>query len=200
MTQESRQTSRRRGRFGTVLARLGQRREYGVAILLAATLAVVSWKNPAFVSATNSSDLLVQCAPVAIVGCELTFVIVTGEIDISVGSLMGLLAAVMGLACSPQHANWPVWLTVVVTLLAGAASGLVTGALVTFGRAPSIIVTLGMLTALRGLTELLMGGEWITDLPAGLRILGTRPLLGVPISVLVAAVVVAGSMLLAGPI
>jgi rhamnose transport system permease protein len=181
-----------------VLVRLAQRREYGVAVLLAATLAVVSWQNPAFLSAANLWDLLVQCAPAAIVGCGLTFVIVTGEIDISVGSLMGLLAAVMGLACSPQHAHWSVGLAVVVTIVAGTLSGLLTGALVTFGRAPSIIVTLGMLTALRGLTELLMGGEWITDLPAGLRLLGTGSLSGMPISVLVAAAVAAGSILFAG--
>ncbi|MEW6253547.1 MAG: ABC transporter permease, partial [Planctomycetota bacterium] len=69
--------------------------------------------------------------------------------------------------------------------------------LVAYGRAPSIIVTLGMLTALRGVTELLMGGEWITDLPAGLRMLGTGALLGVPIAIWVAAAVAVGAMLLA---
>ena len=184
-------------RLRAAFARLAQRREYGVGALLVMTLLVVSWKNPAFVSAANLVDLLVQCAPTAIVGCGLTFVIVTGEIDISVGSLMGLLAAIMGLACSPQHAHWAIGLTVPATLLVGAASGFLTGSLVTFGRAPSIIVTLGLLTAWRGLTELLMGGEWITDLPPGLRMLGTGALAGVPISVVAAGVVVVGSMLLA---
>ncbi|HVP12966.1 MAG TPA: ABC transporter permease [Phycisphaerae bacterium] len=198
ISQEAARTGGTDRPFKAALTRLAQRREYGVGFLLAATLIAVSWKNPAFASAANLSDLLVQCAPAVIVGCGLTFVIVTGEIDISVGSLLGLLAAVMGLACSPQRANWPVVPTVLATLLAGTASGFLTGALVTFGRAPSIIITLGMLTALRGLTELLMGGEWITDLPAGLRTLGTGSLLGIPISVLVAAVVVVGSALLAG--
>jgi ribose/xylose/arabinose/galactoside ABC-type transport system permease subunit len=197
-TQGSVRTGSGGGSFKAALTRLARRREYGVGLLLAVTLAAVSATNHAFASLANLSDLLVQCAPTAIVGCGLTFVIFTGEIDISVGSLMGLLAAVMGLACSSQHAHWPVGLAVAVTLLAGAASGFMTGALVTFGRAPSIIVTLGMLTALRGLTELLMGGEWITDLPAGLRTLGTGSLLGIRISVLVAVVVVIGSALLAG--
>ena len=167
------------------------RRETGVALILACTMAGAGLANPAFLSAGNLRDMLVQCVPGIIVGCGLTLVIVTGEIDISVGSLMGLLAAAIGLLTSSQHAGLPVAAGVALTLLLGALVGLVNGVLVTVGRVPSIIVTLGMLTALRGATELLMGGTWITALPDGLRFLGTGSVLGIRVSLWTAAAAVA---------
>ena len=134
--------------------------------------------------------MLTASVPTVIVACGLTFVIVLGEIDISVGSLMGLLATVMGQLCSPTHAHWPVAAAVGVTLLLGATVGLVNGLLVTLGRMPSIIVTLGMLTILQGLNQLLLNGQWITDLPPGLRWFGLGAVLGVPFSLWTALVVV----------
>lgn len=175
---------------------LGQR-ETGVALLLVVTVAVVTAMNPAFLSATNIRDMLVQCVPGLIIGCGLTLVMVTGEIDISVGSLMGLLAAAVGLLTTRAHAGWPVWAGVAATIGLGATVGLLNGLLVTVGRVPSIIVTLGMLTALRGATELLMGGEWITGLPAGLRFLGTGTVAGLRVSVWVAGLVLVAGALLA---
>jgi rhamnose transport system permease protein len=169
---------------------LAARRETGVAVLLGLTVAVVAGLNPAFVSGANIRDMLVQCAPAAIVGCGLTFVLLTGEIDISLGSMMGFLAAVMGLATSSQYGNLPAPAGIAITLAAGTAIGLLNGVLVSVGRVPSIIVTLGMLTALRGLTELIMGGKWISGIPPGLRYLGTGTVIGVPISIWVAAVTV----------
>ncbi|MCX7015675.1 MAG: ATP-binding cassette domain-containing protein, partial [Candidatus Sumerlaeota bacterium] len=173
------------------LARLARQREYGVLTLLVLTIATVATVNPAFLQAGNIADMLVKCAPAAIVACGLTLVIVTREIDISVGSLMGLLAAVVGTLVSKQRMGLPTPVGVALTLAMGTAVGLTTGFLSTVGRVPSIIVTLGMLTALRGATELAMGGEWITDLPAGLRYLGTGAWLGVPICVWTAALAVA---------
>lgn len=176
------------------IGRLIRRREPGVAFLLVATVAAVSVVNPAFLTVQNLMDLLVQCAPAAIVSCAMVLVVVTGEIDISVGSLLGLLAVVMGLLASPAHAHLPVWIVVLATLGAGAMAGAFNGLLVGLARVPSIIVTLGMLTVLRGVGELLMGGEWITDLPPGLRILGTGTVAGVPICVWTAGLVVAVSI------
>jgi len=179
------------------LRRLAERREYSVLALLALTVLVVSVVNPAFLSAGNLRDMLVHCAPAAIVACGITFVIVTGEIDISVGSLVGLLGVTLGLLTSPMHAGLPVAVGVALTLILGTAIGLLNGLLVTLGRVPSIIVTLGMLTALRGVSELLMGGKWITDLPKGLRYLGTGTLWGAPVCIAVAVAVVAMSIVLA---
>ena len=174
-----------------------RRREFGVLALLLVAVAIVTAVNPAFLALDNVRNILVQCAPTAIVACGLTLVVVTREIDISVGSLMGLLAAVMGILTSPERVGMPVAAGIALTLLLGAAVGLLNGVLVTFGRVPSIIATLGMLTALRGLTELLMGGAWITDLPPALRFFGTGSILLIPLSLWVAGAVIVCSMVLA---
>src|SRR5439155_1879043 len=78
----------------------------------------------------------------------------------------------------------------------GLFVGLVNGFLVAYARVPSIIVTLGMLTALRGVTELIMAGVWIEVIDR-LRVLGTGRLAGVPVPIVVAAVVVGAAMLVA---
>ncbi len=158
------------------------RRETGLALVLAITLIGTGLANPAFLSSRNVVDMLVHCAPTLIVACGLTLVIIVGEIDISIGSLFGLLAAVMGILASPQRLDLPPVVAAGATLALGAAIGLLSGLLVAVGRVPSIIVSLGMLTVLRGATEMLLGGEWITILPDELRWLGTGGVGGIPVS------------------
>ncbi len=177
----------------TLVKRIFLQREYGVAALLLLMIAVVTAVDHNFLSRQNFLDILMATVPVAIVACGLTFVIVLGEIDISVGSLLGLTAVVLGLLTSLDHAKQPVVVGVAAVLVLGTFVGLVNGVLVVFGRVPSIIVTLGMLTALKGLMVILMNGENIQNLPDSVRFLGTGTLVGVPIPLLVAAVVIAFS-------
>lgn len=183
--------------LSTLLHRLARQREYAVLALLIVTLSVVGAVNPAFLSGGNLRDMLVQDAPIVIAACGLTFVVLLGEIDISIGSLMGLLATALGQLCSPSHAALPVWIAVTLTLLLGTGIGLLNGLMVTLGRMPSIIVTLGMLTVLSGINLLLMNGKWITDLPPGLRWFGVGTMLGIPICLWAALFVVLGAVLLA---
>lgn len=178
------------------LLALARRRETGVFLLLAVTVVVVSIINPAFLAGENIRDILVKNVPAAIVGCALTLVIVTGEIDISIGAMMGVLAVLVGRLASPSHAALSVPVAAAITLLAGAGFGFFNGFLITFGRVPSIIVTLGMLTALRGVNEFLMEGKWITDLPDGLRYLGVGEILGVRVSLWTTAVVILATVIL----
>jgi len=179
------------------LRAIARQREWGVAILLGLTIAIVAIINPQFVAIDNLKDILVAVAPFAIIGCAVTFVIVTGEIDISVGSHVALLAAVLGLLTSKDHAAMGVVPAILIVLALGIVVGLINGFLIAYLRVPSIITTLGMLTALRGITELLMNGQWIQNLPDGLRYFGIGTFLKIPISIWTAAVVVASSMVLA---
>ena len=177
-----------------------RRREVGVLALWAVMMAVVSWSNPLFLQVGNLHGILIKCAPAAIVACGVTLVILTGEIDISVGSLMGLLAAVAGVLTSSDHPlgmGLPVATAMAVTLVLGAAIGFLTGVLVTLGRVPSIVVTLGMLTALRGVTQVLLRGGWIDDIPPGLRAWSTDELLGVRVCLWITAAVVVMTMVVA---
>lgn len=171
------------------LASLARQREYGVLLLLLITIGVTTLINHDFVKIKNISDMLINAAPTIIIACGVTLVVVTGEIDISVGSLMGVCAAVLGLLTSADHLHWPVWISVLIVLGLGGLVGLINGLLVTIGKVPSIIVTLGMLTALRGATQLVLQGEWVQSLPASLQYLGKGAPLGIPVPVITALVI-----------
>jgi ribose/xylose/arabinose/galactoside ABC-type transport system permease subunit len=179
--------SERSHRFG----KLARRRELSLIVLMLSITVVVAATDSAFVAAGNLRDIVIRSAPTAIVACGVMLVIVTAEIDISVGSLMALLAAVMGMVLSRHHWAWPLWLGVPLVLVLGTLIGLTTGALVTIGQVPSIIVTLGLLTGLRGLTTWIMHGENIDGLPPALSQVSKQGVWGLPLSVWVAAAVVA---------
>lgn len=154
-------------------ATTGIRREFAVAGLLIALMILATLVNPTFLSLENIRDMLVKVAPVVIVGSMMTLVILAREIDISVGSLMGLCAATLGIAVSPDRMGLPVPIAISACLAIGALGGLLNGVLVAHAKLPSIIVTLGTLTLFKGATELAMGGRWIENLPPSLRTLGT---------------------------
>ena len=173
-----------------VLSKWLHTREAGVLLLLVATILVVALRDSAFLDPRNLKDILVGCAPFAIMACGMTFVIITGEIDISVGSMVGMLSVIMGLSCTTANWGFSVPVTIAIIVAVGALLGLLNGILMEYGRIPSMIVTLGMLTVFRGITELLSKGETITNLPQGLRFFGTGSILGIPVCILTAIIVV----------
>ena len=169
------------------------RREQSVLVLILLVVAVVSSIDRSFLSTTNFRDILVRCAPTSIIACGVMLVVVTGEIDISVGSMMASPAAVLGLGLSRQHygrSSPALGLPLVLAL--GTLMGWTTGLLVTVGRVPSIMATLGLMTALRGVTTtLVMRGGNIQGLPDGLTRWTKQGLYGIPLGVWVAVMVVA---------
>ena len=171
-------------------------REVPIAGLLIVAILLASLVSPQFLSLSNLQDSMMKLAPIVIASCGLTFVVIAREIDISSGSLLGLCAAFIGMSTSLDHWAWHPMMGAVVALGVGALVGLLNGVLVSYGRVPSIIVTLGMLTVLRGVTEVLMGGEWITNFPDQARVWGTGSWLGLPIGVWLAAAVIALSTLI----
>jgi rhamnose transport system permease protein len=154
------------------------RREASVLLLVVLLALVASVFDPGFLSPANLRDILVRAAPTAIICCGVMLVVVTGEIDISVGSLTALLAAFLGLALSRDHGGWPCWIALPLLLAAGSLVGWLTGLLVTVGRVPSIMATLGLITALRGTTTLVMRGGNIQGLPEGLTAWSKHGLFG----------------------
>ena len=110
----------------------------------------------------------------------LTPVVVSGGIDLSVGSLMGLAAVLFGLAW--RDGGWPVWAAAAFAVGIGGVGGAVNGLLVTRLRLPPLIVTLGTLSLFRGLAEGLTGGvDTFTGFPAGFLLLGQGYVAGVPV-------------------
>lgn len=115
---------------------------------------VFSVQTDAFFSAENLVNVARQIAPTVIVAMAMTFVITTGQIDLSVGSTVGLSAAVLGIWAATGNAL----LALVLTIVLGLVLGLVNGALAAFGRMQSFIVTLAALTAVRGVALFVTGG------------------------------------------
>ena len=105
-----------------------------------------------------------------------TLVMLTRNIDVSVGSTTGLCAVVLGLLLN--H-GWGLTPALLLTLLAGMTAGLFNGVLVAWCRIPAIVATLGTLGLYRGMMLLLTGGKWIENLPSGLKSLSNPLWLGI---------------------
>ncbi|MEV6716462.1 ABC transporter permease [Lentzea sp. NPDC051208] len=113
-------------------------------LLLALVIAIM---QPAFLNAQNLLNVGVQAAVIAIMAFGMTFVVVAGGIDLSVGSIAALAAMVGALTAGP------------IGLVVGALCGLVNGALVSYGKLPPFIATLAMLSVARGLTLVFSEGQ-----------------------------------------
>ena len=134
--------------------------------VLAAALAVV---RPAYFSSGNLVDLLLSNVGVATTALGTMLVVLTGEIDISVGSVFAICSVVAGVAAI--HGA-PIAAVALIACGAGAALGLLNGVLVAFAGIPSIVVTLAAMIALRDGLRWATQGEWITGLPATFQWLG----------------------------
>lgn len=161
------------------LARLVGNQESIIALGLIFMLIAVGISNPRFLAERNISDVLQGHAYVAVAAIGMSMVIITGNIDISVGSLIGLLAVICGRLAV---AGAPIWLAWLAPLLVGAAVGALIGFLVAYMRIPSIVVTLGMLSILKGILIIWTNGERVTDMPEGFFLAQMRPL-GIPMPI-----------------
>lgn len=123
---------------------------------------VVSLANPDFFSATNLLDIAVNTAYIAVAAAGMTMVIVSGNIDISVGSMLGVCATIAG---ELARNGAPIPIAFLAAVVAGGLIGAINGTLVAYARIPAIVVTLGMLSILRGGLILVTQGRWIESLP-----------------------------------
>jgi len=153
----------------------------GVLLVLALEVAVFSILSPHFLSAANVRDTLLTMSFIGLLALGQSVVILSGGIDLSVGSLLGLSNVVAAWLLSPDfgHAPWPAAPGVAAGILAGTAGGLLNGLLVAGLRIPPFIATLGMLSAARGVAYWLSGGLPIQRLaePFGRPDLTALPLL-----------------------
>ena len=124
----------------------------------------------AFVTPRNLSNLLRQMSITGMLACGMVFVIIAGEIDLSVGSLLGLLGGVAAILDVNRH--WPLAVTVPVVMLLGVLVGMFNGWWSTYRRVPSFIVGLGGMLADRGILLGITGGSTIAPVSDGLVFLG----------------------------
>jgi ribose transport system permease protein len=185
------QQTRGRERFADGLSR-ASRTAFGttetlyVAVLMVVLFATFASLNSGFYSGSNLSTIAQTAAYTGIIGVGMTFVLVTGEIDLSVGSMAGLGAIS---AATVMQQTGSVALGVVAGILTGAIIGAINGVLVVFVGLPSFIVTLGMLFAARGLAYAFSGAKQVYPLPAGVSELSAS-FFGIPVSVLILVITV----------
>ena len=180
-----------------------QVRELGIFLALVLLFVFFSFATPHFFNAGNLLNIIRQVSLIGILAMGMTMVIVTGEIDLSVGAIYGAAAIVGGFAMTQ---GLPVWLAVVAALLTGLVFGLLNGVLATYGRIPALIVTLGMMNVARGFALVLSGARVIalskrTVDASGLDrflFLGQGKILGIPVLSIVFLLTVAVAFLVYG--
>lgn len=179
-----REASARRSVLGTVF----KARESGIVLALVVLVVFTATQNPRFLSGQSIRDILLGTAILAVLAIGQSIVMITRNIDLSVGSVLGLSAFAVG-SLMRDNPGLPVLVALLAGAAVGAVCGLVNGALVRFGQVPALVVTLGTLYSIRGVCYLWAGGQQINadKLPPSFLGFGTATLLGVPWLVLIAA-------------
>jgi rhamnose transport system permease protein len=147
-------------------------------VFLAATFAFGTSMSEYFLTASNISIATAAFMPVAIIALAMTFIIITGEIDISVGSIVGLCGAILGVCI--EH-GLPLGVAIPASVVAGALAGLGNGLLVAYVGLPSLVVTIGTLALYRGIAQIILKERGVTDFPEWYQNLGFGTIPGTPI-------------------
>jgi ribose/xylose/arabinose/galactoside ABC-type transport system permease subunit len=148
-----------------------------------------------FASQVNLLNLVRQVSVIGIVGLGEMLVILTGGIDLGVGSIIGFTGVI---AATLQRDNASLAQSLVVPLLVGALTGLAVGVVVTRGNIPSFVATLGVLAGLQGATLVYTNALPITGLRDDFRVIGTGYLGAIPLPIVIYALIIAAAAVLLG--
>jgi rhamnose transport system permease protein len=170
-------------------------RELGIALALVLLVAVTTISNPRFLNAQSRKDLMLGATILVVLAVGQTIVVITRNVDLSVGSVLGLSAFATGKLFLAMP-DAPIVLALAAGIGLGVLCGAVNGALIALARVPALVVTLGTLYVFRGLDYSWAAGQQINaaDMPSGFKKMGTAVVLGVPVLALfaVAVLVLAG--------
>ena len=166
-------------------------REIAIVVVLLLLIAAATVKTPSFLFSQNSwRDLLLTPSILILLAVGEAVVIITRNVDLSVGSTLGLTAYLSG-RMFLDHPGIPIIAVFVIGLVAGAVLGLVNGLLVALGRVPALVITLGTLYIYRGVVLTWAGSNRInaSDLPDSFLNLGTKTIVSIPVLFVIAVVV-----------
>jgi ribose transport system permease protein len=176
-------------------------RKFGISLALLALCLILSFASPYFLSVINLMNVLLQVAIITIIAVGMTFVILTSGIDLGVGSVVALAAVIIGTilkldlnACFGGNVVLAVYFkilaAVILGIITGGVCGWINGAIVAYGKVPSFIVTLGMMSIARGTASMITGGQTIHLLPQEYRWFGNGYVGIIPVPVIIAIMVV----------
>jgi rhamnose transport system permease protein len=147
--------------------------ETALVFIVIATIIFGAAENEHFLNTTTLFFVGLNMGEIAIMALPLTLIVVTGEIDLSVASMLGLSSTLLGYLFAR---GWPIALCMAAVLVVGAAGGALNGLLVTRMGLPSIAVTIGTLTLFRGIAEIILGTDSVGGYPASLTNVGVVPI------------------------
>lgn len=175
-----------------LLDRAGRIRELGVGLVLVLVVAGTAVANPRFVQPQSLRDLLLNASIIALLTVGQTIVVVTRNVELSVGSVLGLSAFITASVVA-AHPGIPAAGALLLGVALGLVCGIVNGLVVSLGQVPSLVVTLGTLYVFHGLDFAFAHGTQVNaaDLPQSLLGLGSGRVLGVPYLVLITVVAAA---------
>lgn len=157
-------------------SRLIRSREVIVFVILIILVLVFGFINPNLLQVDSLKNMLNSSLILILIGIGEMFVVLTRGIDVSVGSIMGLSAVILG---TTLNFGLPLPVCIAITLVTGIAAGMVNGLGVTVFRVPPIIMTLGTLGTYRGLMQIITGGSWIETVPEAYKSLNDESILGI---------------------
>ena len=143
--------------------------ETGLAVVVILILVIGSAASPEFLTGNNLFNLGLSNGEIAIMTLPMTLIIISGEIDLSVASILGMSSALLGYLWSK---GWPMPAIFVFVAVVGLAAGAVNGLLVTRLRLPSLAVTIGTLALYRGIATIILGPNTVSNFPTGYTNLG----------------------------
>jgi rhamnose transport system permease protein len=156
-------------RIRPALSRQTLRWETGLAVVVILILVIGSASSPDFLTGNNLFNLGLSNGEIAIMTLPMTMIVISGEIDLSVASILGMASALLGFLWAR---GWPMPAIFVTIAAVGIAAGAVNGLLVTRLRLPSLAVTIGTLALYRGIATILLGPNTVSNFPTAYTNLG----------------------------
>jgi len=166
-------------------------REAGISMFILILVVAVTLRAPSFLTVGNFKDILLNISILSIIALAQTMVIITHGIDLSVSSMIGLVAMMVAFTVK-QNPEMSVVIAIMLGMALGAVLGMFNGLIIAYGNVPPIIATLGTLSIYRGLVFFYSQGTWINsfELPKSFKLLSKGTPLGLP-NIVIFAIVVA---------
>ncbi len=162
-------------------------KNYGIVIAFFLICIILSILSPVFFQMTNIINVIRQTSIYGIMSVGMTFIILTGGIDLSIGSIL----AISGAVCAGLlKGGSPLPVVVIATLGIGIGCGLMNGLFITIGKITPFVVTLGMMSIARGLTLIYTKGYPISGFSPAFRFIGGGYILGLPVPIIIFLVIV----------
>ena len=162
-------------------------RQYGIFVVFIIISLILSFISPQFLTVSNWTIIITQASINALLAFGVTFVIITGGIDLSLGSMVAVTGVTAAMLAHPD--TFPVVLPIFAGLLAGLLMGVFNGFIITKSKIAPFIVTLGTMTIGRGLALIMSKGRPISNLSDSFNFIGGGDVFGIPFPIIVLAII-----------